>query len=148
MPTGSSNRSGPPPKPADKRRNTTKPANWGLAEPVLAGQAAKQPDLGFPNAHPLVERLWATLGRSVESKFFSEADWGRASWEFFYANELFTGSKVMTPTAWQTVQTALNGLLVSPAEKRRAGIELKAAVDEDAQAAVDIMANYKDKLAG
>ena len=138
---------GPPPKPPSKRRRVNKPNSYGLAEPLLAGQAAEQPDLGF-DPHPMVARMWAALGRSVESKFFSDADWERANWELFNANQLFTGEKPWTPTAWGQIQRGLSELLVSPADKRRVGIELKAAVDSDAAAAADIVASYRDRLAG
>lgn len=139
---------GPP--PAQKRRRADRPASFGLAEPVRAGQAGQQPKLafGYP-PHKMVERMWDALGKSVESKFFSEADWERAAWELFYANELFEGRLKLTPVAWSAVQHGLSDLLVSAADKRRAGIELKAAaVDPDEVAAVGIMAGYQDKLAG
>jgi hypothetical protein len=132
--------------PAAKRRRVNTPASYGLAEPIKAGQAGKQPDLGF-DPHPMVARMWAALAESVEGRFFSAADWERASWELFYANELFTGNLKMTPVAWAAVQHGLSDLLVSAADKRRAGIELAAAVDQDEVAAVGIMASYRDKLA-
>ena len=127
----------PGPLPAAKRRRTNVPATYGLAEPVKTGQkAGKQPELGF-DAHPMVARMWAALGRSVEPMFFSEADWERAAWELYYANLLFTGARQWTPVAWSAVQHGLSDLLVSAADKRRAGIELKAAAgDPDAEAAV------------
>ena len=146
MPTGSSSRSGPPPKPADKRRNTRTPGGYGLAEPVRnAGQAAKQPDLGF-NAHPMVVDLWGSLNESVEAKFFSAADWQRARLELLFVDYTLHEGK-MTSANWQRVQQGLNELLVSPADKRRAGIELKAAVDDDEDAAVLQLAQYEEKLA-
>ena len=39
-------------------------------------------------------------------------------------------------------------MLISPADKRRAGIELKAAADADEDAAVLQMAKYQDVLSG
>ena len=84
MPTGQSSRSGPPPKPADKRRNTRIPGGYGLASPIKdAGQAAKQPDLSF-DPHPAVRRLWTALGNSVEARFYSAADWERANLEMIF----------------------------------------------------------------
>ena len=147
MPTGSSNRSGPAPKPPSKRRRVQIPASYGLAEPIKAGNAGQQPELGF-EAHPMVARMWVSLADSVESRFFSAADWDRAAWELFNANQLFTGAKSWTPAAWSQVQRGLSELLVSPADKRRAGIELKAAAsDPDEDAAVSMMADYQEKLA-
>ena len=139
---------GRPPAPESKRRRTNKPASYGLAEPVLTGKAARQPVLGF-EAHSMVTHMWAALGKSVEGQFFSAADWQRARWELWYANQLFTRERQLTPVAWSAVQSGLNELLVSPADKRRAGIELKrAAGDADAAAAVDQIASYKAQLAG
>ena len=148
MPRGESSRSGPPPKPPDKRRNTTKPGGYGLAEPVKnAGQAANQPDLSFTPTEP-VKRMWAALHKSVEARFFSAADWERANLELFFLNRMLTDDLPMSSSNWQRVQQGLNELLVSPADKRRAGIELKAAVDPDEDAAVSILARYQDKLTG
>ena len=98
----------------------------GAAEPVLAGQSDEQPPLGF-EAHELVVDLWAVLGSSVEGQFYSAADWQRARLEMFYVNGLLTGERPLTAPAWSIVQNGLSELLISPADKRRAGIELKPA---------------------
>jgi hypothetical protein len=45
--------------------------------------------------------------------------------------------------AWAAIQHGLNELLLSPAVKRRAGIELKRAVDVDVVAADEQIARYK-----
>ena len=91
--------------------------------------------------------MWRSLGSSVEGQFFSDADWQRARWELWHANKLFNGEIDLTPTAWAAVQRGLSELLVSAADKRRAGIELKAAaVDPDETAAVLQMAKYQDAL--
>ena len=135
------------PKPPSKRRRTNKPASYGLAEPIQAGRAAKQPDLGF-DAHFLVTDLWKALEESVEGRFFSAADWERARAELWYMNHIL-GQEIVSPASWQRVQNGLSEMLVSPADKRRVGIELKAAVeDPDEVAAVGIMAGYQEKLAG
>jgi len=53
----------------------------------------------------------------------------------------------VSPTAWQTVQHSLSDMLISPAAKRRAAIELQAAApDPDENAAVSMIGTYKSKL--
>lgn len=132
--------------PAAKRRRANTPASYGLAEPIKAGRAGQQPDLGF-DAHDLVISMWEALADSVEGRFFSTADWERARWELYYANELFERRLKLTPMAWAAVQHGLSDLLVSAADKRRAGIELKAAAgDPDEDAAVLQIAKYQDVL--
>jgi hypothetical protein len=140
---------GPPPKPPSKRRRANKPASYGLAEPIEAGNAAAQPaEIGFP-AHELVLSMWAALGHSVESRFYSAADWQRVRMELHFINRVIRGRGRPSGHTWGAVQSALNDLLVSPADKRRIGIELKAAAeDPDEVAAVLQLAKYQDKLAG
>ncbi len=135
----------PAPKAASKRRNRGTPKSYGAAEPVVDGQGDGQPDLGF-EAHDLVTDMWSALANSVESKYFSAADWQRARWELWFANDTIRGGEV-TASRWAQVQQGLSALLVSPADKRRAGIELKkAAVDPDAEAAVAQLDEYRTLL--
>ena len=133
------------PKPDSQRRRRNKPASYGLAEPTVAGQAAVQPELGF-EAHEMITDMWAALGRSVEGQFFSAADWQRARWELWYADQTITGGRPSS-RAWGVIQHGLNELLVSPADKRRAGIALnKAVVDVDEVHAVKQIAEYRERL--
>jgi hypothetical protein len=114
----------------------------GAAEPVLAGQSDEQPPLGF-EAHELVVDLWSALGRSVEAQFYSAADWQRARWELSYANTAMTAGQVPSANQWTAIQRGLDELLVSPVVKRRAGIELRRALDVDGVAADEQIARYK-----
>ena len=117
----------------------------GVAEPVLAGQADEQQPLVF-DAHELVADLWSALGSSVEGQFFSAADWARARLEMWHADKLVRSGQ---PTAnqWAAVQRGLDELLISPAVKRRAGIELrKHAADADEDAAVSMVGRYRQIL--
>ncbi len=137
---------GPAPKPAGLRRRRNKPESYGAAEPVLADQAGEQPPLGF-DAHQLVADLWAALGESVEGQFFSAADWQRARWELWYASTVMTAGQVPSANQWATIQRGLDELLVSPAVKRRAGIELRRrGVDADVVAAGEMVGKYKRSL--
>ena len=137
---------GPAPKPASQRRRRTKPESYGAAEPTVAGQADEQPPLGF-DAHGLVVDLWSVLGRSVEAQFYSAADWQRARWELWYANAVMTAGQVPSANQWTTIQRGLDELLVSPAVKRRAGIELRRrGVDADVVAAGEMVGKYKRSL--
>ena len=86
------------------------------------------------------------LAQSVEGQFFSTADWQRARLEMWHADKLVRSGQ---PTAnqWAAVQRGLDELLISPAVKRRAGIELrKHAADVDADAAVAMTARYQQRL--
>ena len=84
--------------------------------------------------------------QSVEGQFFSAADWQRARLEMWHADKLVRSGQ---PTAnqWAAMQRGLDELLVSPAVKRRAGIELKKrGVDDDELAAVSMIGRYRQSL--
>lgn len=140
---------GPPPKPAGQRRRRNKPASHGAAEPVVHQAGVDAPALGF-EAHPLVADLWAALtAGSVEGRYFSAADWQRARIELHYLNEHLSSDGIPGAMAWAQVQSAMNTLLVSPAEKRRLGIELeKRTVDVDEDAAVAQLDAYRARISG
>ena len=139
---------GPPPKPASKRRRRTKPASYGAAEPTTAPAArVLERELSIDDPHPLVGDMWTAVQESVEARFYSEADWERLRFELWYANAAMTGGRPISGHTWAAVQHGLTELLISPAAKRRAAIELQPpgpSVDEDA--AVSMTANYQRKL--
>ena len=139
---------GPPPKPASQRRRRNKPASYGAANPATAPAADPAARaLDIDNPHPLAVALWDTVWESCEAAFYSDADWHRLRLELFYANTVLTGGREMTPSAWSTVQSGLNEMLLSPAIKRRAGIEVKPqAVDADDVAAVSLVGRYQEGL--
>ena len=133
---------GPAPKRSDQRRRRNAPA----AEPTKVVGAVDAPPLGF-RAHKLVTSLYKALRESIEGQYFSAADWQRARIELHYLNELLMSDRVPGAQAWSAVQAGLSALLVSPADKRRIGIEVQRAVaDEDAEAAVAVMADWRGKL--
>ena len=139
---------GPPPKPASKRRRRTKPASYGAADPVTAsGRRRQVRELGLDDPHPLVTLMWTAVQESCESRFYSEADWGRLRWELWYANEAMCSSRPPSGHTWAAVQHGLTELLISPAAKRRAAIELQPpAPDTDEVAAVSMIGRYRQSL--
>lgn len=140
---------GPVPKPESQRRRRNKPKSFGEAEPEVVAAAVDAPALGIDGAHQLVVDLYASLAESVEGRFYSPADWQRARLEMNYLNELLLGDKTPGAMAWATVQSALGDLLVSPADKRRLGIELqRKRVDSDEDAAVAQIDEYRRRLGG
>ena len=135
------------PKPASKRRRRNVPASYGAAEPTTAPAAPSHDrELGIDNPHPLIVDMWDAVQTSAEARFYSEADWVRLRLELSNASRVMQTARV-SPTAWQTVQHSLSDMLISPAAKRRAAIELQAAApDPDENAAVSMIGTYKSKL--
>jgi hypothetical protein len=121
---------GVPPKPEAKRRRRNKPASYGAAA---------------NGAHPLVQDMWNTVQHSCEAAFYSETDWERLRLELWFANHTMASGRP-SDQAWAAIQHGLNELLLSPAVKRRGGIELKRAVDVDEYAAVSMVGGYRQAL--
>ena len=83
---------------------------------------------------------------SCEATFFSEADWARLRLECWFADRTMASGRP-SGSAWAVIQDAMNDMLLSPAVKRRVGIEVKrAVVDGDADAAVSMVGRYKQGL--
>lgn len=137
---------GRPPKADSKRRRRNTPKSYGAAEPTTAPAAATATRaLGIDGAHPLITALWATVQESSEASFYSEADWQRLRLELWFADRSMAGGQP-SANAWTAIQSGMNEMLLSPAIKRRAGIELKRAVDTDAEAADEQLARYQQRL--
>jgi hypothetical protein len=89
----------------------------------------------------------AALGSSVEGRYYSAADWRRARLELWFAHTVMTAGQVPSANRWTTIQRGLDELLVSPAAKRRAGIELRRkGVDADVVDAGEKVGKYKRSL--
>ncbi|QFG08856.1 terminase small subunit [Mycobacterium phage MalagasyRose] len=137
--------SGPPPTRDSARRRSNKPASYGEAEPEVVEGASTPPSarvLGFgDDVHELIQSLWDAVQESAEARYYSDADWQRVRLELYYGNKLLLGNRTPGAEAWKTLQMGLNTLLISPADKRRVGIELAPVkVDEDDKAADEALA--------
>lgn len=139
---------GPAPKPASKRRRYNKPKSYGAAEPVTAPAARAQGrTLGIDDPHPLITDMWNAVQESSEARFYSDADWERLRLELWYANRAMTAGRPASGPTWAAIQHGLTELLISPAAKRRAAIELQArGPDTDEVAAVSMIGQYRSKL--
>src|SRR5262245_35888907 len=140
--------SGPAPKPASKRRRRNTPASYGAAQPTTASAApVRERAIGIEDPHPMVLSLWDAVQTSCDSAFYSEADWERLRFELWYANQAMHSRRPISGHTWAAIQHGLTDLLVSPAAKRRAAIEVKApGPDTDEVAAVSMIGKYRQSL--
>jgi hypothetical protein len=106
-------------------------------------------ELAIDSPHQLITDLWAALQQSAEAKYYSDADWQRVCLELHYGNTLLPAVRSPGAQAWETFQAGLDTLLVSPADKRRVGVELKRnKVDEDDAAAEAAIADVLQLVLG
>jgi hypothetical protein len=105
--------------------------------------AAFRPELGIDDPTPQISDLWSALQVSAEARFYSDADWHRVRIELAFGDGLMRrllDGEPVSATRWQQFQNALTELLISPAAKRRAGIETQPVVDpQESQADAKIL---------
>lgn len=136
---------GPVPKRESERRRVNKPESHGQAETTAAFASGRPDGLGF-DAHPIVQDLWDVLSDSAEAAFYSAADWQRVRLELYYASHTLSAEKISS-MAWSAVQSGLSELLISPADKRRAGIDMKPQTVDPAADAADVkVADLAERL--
>jgi hypothetical protein len=84
--------------------------------------------LGIGDPEPQIAGMWESLQTSAEARFYSESDWERVRAELAFGNLVLAkvnAGEMVSATVWKQFQDGLTELLISPAAKRRAGIELK-----------------------
>ena len=87
-----------------------------------------------------------TVQTSCEAAYFSESRLGEvARMECWFVNRTMASGRP-SANAWAVIQDGMNAMLISPAVKRRAGIELQPVVDEDENAAVSMISRYRQSL--
>jgi len=74
-----------------------------------------------------------------------EFDWVRLRLELWFADRVMASGQ-QSAKAWAVIQHGLNEMLLSPAVKRRIGIELLPSPDEDENAAVSMIGRYRQSL--
>jgi hypothetical protein len=139
---------GPVPRPDSKRRRYAKPKSYGAAQPTTAPAADSTTTrvLGIDDPHPLIVSIWDTVQESCEAAFYGDCDWVRLRLELWHANREMASS-LPSAQAWSAIQHGLNELVLSPAVKRRAGIEVTSqGVDTDEVAAVSMVGKYHQVL--
>ncbi|WP_134324703.1 hypothetical protein [Cumulibacter soli] len=154
---------GPAPKRSTQRRRRNKPEG-----PQSEGVASIDVEMPDPDEdwHPIAAAWYRSLRASGQSDFYEPSDWAMA---YLMAesisrdlNPQFVGfrqvDKFTTEAVKETIPMkgaslsaylkAMSNLLVSEADRRRAGVELsKPTTDEDEDASVAMLDEYRDALA-
>ena len=81
----------------------------------------------------------------LRGNVLQETDWQRLRLELWFANTTMASGRP-SAQAWDAIQHGLSELLISPAVKRRSGIELRPSPDADENAAVSMIGRYRQSL--
>ena len=105
-----------------------------------------QPAAG-PDWHPIAERLWESLGRSGQSRFYEPSDWAVA-YSLMDDLSYYKASSKRSGQMLATIMSAMSSLLVTEGDRRRVQIELARpnADDSEENTKVAVMDKWRQKL--
>jgi hypothetical protein len=132
----------------DKNRNDRPEITKGTLRPVTIPEAD-------PDWHDIAKMLWQGLIDSGQSDWYQQSDWAFA-YSLMEDLTRYKEPQVNKTTGeeyhkrsgqmLQTIYSAMERLLVTEGDRRRARIELSAPDDKDEDAAVLTLADYTDML--
>lgn len=138
---------GPIPKRSDQRRRRNKSAVPIVTAPAGSRVPVPAPDPD-PNWAPMVRRWFQSLGESGQSVFFEPSDWASAAiWAEVLDRALAQGDRP-SPGLVAAWLSGSGELLATEGSRRRMRIELErgSQVDEDSDAAVAALDQYRRRL--
>lgn len=132
---------GPVPKRSEERIRRNKP-DIEITKIEAVGDVV-QPELGFPDPHPIIVDFWESIGESGQTKYYEPSDWQFARFTLHFADQLLKSGR---PSAQllQGVNSALADLLVSEGSRRRVRMEVerqKATAD-----VVDLASIFEERM--
>ncbi|QHB38033.1 terminase small subunit [Mycobacterium phage Noelle] len=132
---------GPIAKRSDQRVRRNKTDNPVTKLPVKG--PVKQPPIGIPDAHPVVTQLWDSLRDSAQAHYYEPSDWAYCRMALHFANKLLWSDKP-NGQILATVNSMLNGLLVSEGDRRRVQLEIER--NQADAVVVDVAAMFAQQL--
>ena len=100
-----------------------------------------------PDWHPIASRLWESLGRSGQSRFYEPSDWAVA-YSLMDDLSYYKASSKRSGQMLATIMSAMSSLLVTEGDRRRVQIELARpnADDSEENTKVAVMDKWRQKL--
>lgn len=95
--------------------------------------------------HPIAKRMYASFRTSGQAHFWQNSDWNFA-WHVMDDLSEYKKSGKRSSMMLAEVNRALERLLVTEADRRKARIELMAPEEEETPAAVIAIADYREAL--
>jgi hypothetical protein len=138
MPGPVPNRSEDLARPRERRGGDVTPVTKGVAREVKIPNASR-------DWHPIAKRLWESLKTSGQSDYYQNSDWAFA---FSVCDDLSYYKKASQRSAMMlaSLNSSMERLLVTEADRRRARIELDAPEADESEASVVVLDNYKQGL--
>lgn len=137
---------GPIPKRSDQRRRNDDPSL-----PITKADAGARVEC--PPAeerwHPLARKWYEALAESGQAQFYEPSDWAHAALVTEGMSRMLYADR-LSAQMFTAIDSASVRLMVTEGDRRRARVELQRSVirDEDEDAGVASMAEWREKLGG
>ena len=134
---------GPAPKRSDAKVRHVKEEEKPTQAPAGAPVVWPEP---LAHWHPIAANWYASLAQSGQANFYQQSDAEYAVYVAEAMSRSLAGAK-MSGQMFAAITSAMSGLLVTEADRRRVKIELQQAVDPDADAEViafELYSNYEE----
>lgn len=132
---------GPVPKRSDVRRRRNKESEPDRAE---AGEQIKAPPLkGAKELHPLAVAWYRSLSQSGQAQFYEASDWMTAQ---LIARAISEFCEKPSAMMLSSLLSGASNLLATEGDRRRMRLELERAAEDDGDASVTAIADYKRAL--
>ena len=138
---------GPVPKRSDVRRRVNKP-EIEIATASAGTDFVPAPAVD-PDWHPIAKSWFEALGSSGQRCFFEPSDWAQAVLVAEAMSRMLKADR-MSAQMFAAIDSASTRLMVTEGDRRRLRVELerRKVIDEDEDAAVTSMAQWREKLGG
>lgn len=135
---------GPVPKRTESRQRRNAPDVDVKRADGAEDVSQPSPD---PDWHPIASRLWESLGRSGQSRFYEPSDWAVA-YSLMDDLSYYKASSKRSGQMLATIMSAMSSLLVTEGDRRRVQIELARpnADDSEENTKVAVMDKWRQKL--
>lgn len=138
---GSYGRSGPVPKRSEERIRRNK--EYQDIDRVDMVGDVEVPQLGIPDAHPMIVDFYESLKQSGQAKYYEPSDWQFARYTMHFADRLVKSGKPSSQML-AAVNNALQDLLVSEGQRRRVRMEVER--EQAKGEVVDVAAMFRERM--
>lgn len=136
---------GPVPKRSEERVRRNKLETPIETVPMIG--EVPVPDLGIPDAHPIVIDLYNSLAESGQAKYYEPSDWQAARLLCFVLND-FLSRERLSGQMLTAIQSLMSDLMITEGSRRRLRMEIDRAQAESSadDGTAEIIELYKEMM--
>lgn len=133
--------SGPIPKRSEERIRRNIP-DVPITKIEAVGDVEK-PELELPDPHPIIQKLWDSIGESAQTEYYEPSDWALLRFALHFADGLVKSGRP-SGQMFASIHSMFGDLLISEGARRRVRMEIER--DQKTATIVDIQAEIEKRM--